>query len=701
MHRLKTAEVIGISAKVYDYNSIGNITKKSDFSSLYNYDQTGNAGPNAVTSATLITGPIISYEYDARGNRITDTVGTVPRASYQYDYNNLLIEASSSISNGDVQNLEFNYGPDNQRYRKYDENKNEITLYANKDYEQIYKNGFLSQYKYYITSYMTITNGITKTFMQKDRLGSTTQILDESGNVLHTKSYDAFGKPRNGDWSDTSALFQAKLEFSDPNGTIDITKRGFTDHEHLDDMQLIHMNGRMYDYNNGRFLSVDPFIQDPTSTQAMNPYSYLGNNPLSGTDPTGYLKAQCGKEICNIKKVERVNRPGSRIKGSGIKFSGTKESGGKFSISVDSATGEVFNSNGIDSITITGASTKSGKGISDTGKPSNVSKFLGAIVDNFSEIVQGAVNGAIDQATDETSQLIAKTIISAVDPREDFKEAKNCVFGDGSCLGTAINIISRKLDAVVDVYKVIKRSGVCCFVAGTQVLTKDGYKNIEDVKLGELVWAKNVETGESDWKPVSKIYVEHDRGIYHIRLRKSDGNIINIEATDDHPFYVVDHGWKTTVELQVNDKIETKEVGSVVVVSVEDEHREDTTYNFEIADFHTYYVTEFGVLVHNGVDCDPKLTNSTHANVRKTQGRLTSTAYSDLQNARNADIFVQADGRFVIRGRNSREHIIDANGELITTINKRTKKAHQNLIGTERFPATVEEIEKVKSFIGN
>jgi len=38
-----------------------------------------------------------------------------------------------------------------------------------------------------------------------------------------------------------------------------------------------------------------------------------------------------------------------------------------------------------------------------------------------------------------------------------------------------------------------------------------------------------------------------------------------------------------------------------VVVSVEDERREDTTYNFEIADFHTYYVTEFGVLVHN---CD-------------------------------------------------------------------------------------------------
>jgi hypothetical protein len=45
----------------------------------------------------------------------------------------------------------------------------------------------------------------------------------------------------------------------------------------------------MYDYNNGRFLSVDPFIQSPTSTQSMNPYTYIFNNPLSGTDPSGYI----------------------------------------------------------------------------------------------------------------------------------------------------------------------------------------------------------------------------------------------------------------------------------------------------------------------------------------------------------------------------------------------------------------------------
>ncbi|WP_258405192.1 RHS repeat-associated core domain-containing protein [Shewanella mesophila] len=48
------------------------------------------------------------------------------------------------------------------------------------------------------------------------------------------------------------------------------------------------MNGRVYDYNLGRFMSVDPLIQSPTSTQSVNPYSYIMNNPLAGTDPTGY-----------------------------------------------------------------------------------------------------------------------------------------------------------------------------------------------------------------------------------------------------------------------------------------------------------------------------------------------------------------------------------------------------------------------------
>lgn len=86
------------------------------------------------------------------------------------------------------------------------------------------------------------------------------------------------------------------------------------------------MNGRVYDYNLGRFMSVDPVIQSPTNSQSINPYSYIMNNPLSGTDPTGYAScsaddaASCQEVAENLEKGEtaditqKQSVTGSRIK---------------------------------------------------------------------------------------------------------------------------------------------------------------------------------------------------------------------------------------------------------------------------------------------------------------------------------------------------------------------------------------------------
>lgn|GEM_PF-3301514 len=60
-------------------------------------------------------------------------------------------------------------------------------------------------------------------------------------------------------------------------------------HEHLEEVALTHMNGRIYDAYAGRFLSADPFIQFQFYLQSYNRYSYLLNLPLNGSDPTGYF----------------------------------------------------------------------------------------------------------------------------------------------------------------------------------------------------------------------------------------------------------------------------------------------------------------------------------------------------------------------------------------------------------------------------
>jgi RHS repeat-associated protein len=63
--------------------------------------------------------------------------------------------------------------------------------------------------------------------------------------------------------------------------------RGFTGHEHLDELGFVHMNGRIYDPLLGRFLSPDPLIQAAELLQNYNRYSYVLNNPLRHTDPSG------------------------------------------------------------------------------------------------------------------------------------------------------------------------------------------------------------------------------------------------------------------------------------------------------------------------------------------------------------------------------------------------------------------------------
>jgi hypothetical protein len=140
--------------------------------------------------------------------------------------------------------------------------------------------------------------------------------------------------------------------------------------------------------------------------------------------------------------------------------------------------------------------------------------------------------------------------------------------------------------------------GVCCFVAGTKVLAKDGYKNIEDIQLGELVYSKDVETGEQGWKPVTQLFQKY-RLIYELVVIAENGEEKLIKTTDDHPFYVVSQGWVNTIDLQPGYAIETGEDGWVTVKSVLTRDVYDVTYNLEVADYHTYYATELDLLVHN------------------------------------------------------------------------------------------------------
>ena len=166
---------------------------------------------------------------------------------------------------------------------------------------------------------------------------------------------------------------------------------------------------------------------------------------------------------------------------------------------------------------------------------------------------------------------------------------------------TGLGVGVRAGDKGIDAARASNKSPcpLSCFVAGTQVLTKEGYKGIDNIQVGDLVWATNVETNESAWKKVTHRWTVLDKDIYEIGIVSPEGSYQTIESTESHPFYVIGKGWVNTVDLTLGDQFINNEGVPIKVSSLKSLNRRDTAYNFTVEDYHTYFVTEQNVLVHN------------------------------------------------------------------------------------------------------
>jgi intein/homing endonuclease len=138
-----------------------------------------------------------------------------------------------------------------------------------------------------------------------------------------------------------------------------------------------------------------------------------------------------------------------------------------------------------------------------------------------------------------------------------------------------------------------------CFVSGTKVHTKEGLKNIEDIQVGELVVSKDENTGNVSFKPVVQLFRNEGKQVYFVNVINSNGQREQIGATAEHPFWVEGIGWVKTENLRKNDSLITSDSKQAIVISIKLDAKLHTTYNFEVADYHTYFVGEGGVWVHN------------------------------------------------------------------------------------------------------
>jgi uncharacterized protein (TIGR02594 family) len=285
------------------YDQLGNIISKTGegVSNLGSYQYNGGngclqlgepgaAGPHAVSN---VNGKTYCYDFNGNNTAVLKNDVVIRQIRYTgYDLAETVIRDEVTAKGAVRAQVSFRYGTDRSMIKRVDSTisgvQNKTTYYVGN--VEFIREGITSSTKRYIGGYLVITNvgnnPAVFDYLLRDSLGSIDTIASETGVLKSRQSFNAHGQRRQAaqpgvtaSWN-TLSLFQASLF------NTSTTTQGYTGHEQLDQVGLVHMNARLYDPELGRFIQADDFVE-PEATQGLNRYSYVLNNPMSATDPSG------------------------------------------------------------------------------------------------------------------------------------------------------------------------------------------------------------------------------------------------------------------------------------------------------------------------------------------------------------------------------------------------------------------------------
>ncbi|WP_269531870.1 Ig-like domain-containing protein [Chitinimonas sp. BJYL2] len=309
LHSLKAGPNGSIVDQTYEYDSIGRLETKLDplgyGLTTYEHDELNRlrkaTWDNQTQEVTYFSNGNIqtktgvgTYAYNLAGkphavSGVTGTLNGVANPTFTYDANgNMQSGAGRTFTwfsfnqpkqiTGNGRTVNFLYDEDHLRVKEVDGNTTTYTINPRLDlghgYQRVVKDGIATEKVYVsvtgkaIAAIETKAGTATIEYMHHDVLGSVVAITNEQAQIVVRFRYDPWGK---------------RLLMEGASGE----RRGFTGHEELTDLGLVNMNGRIYDPVLGRFISADPFIQDLLDYQNANRYSYVLNDPLRLTDPSG------------------------------------------------------------------------------------------------------------------------------------------------------------------------------------------------------------------------------------------------------------------------------------------------------------------------------------------------------------------------------------------------------------------------------
>ncbi len=584
--RLKVEETDGDSSRTveYEYDDVyrlisETVTDESGTTvTSYTYDKNSNRLTKTVGEEVteysynelnqLISETGIEYSYDLNGNLI-EKKALAETTTYTYNKRNRLIRVTAQ-NGADVNVEEYLYDYAGNRTAKIQEFK--TTYYL------VDTNGALSQVlaEYdengtLITSYTRADQLISqerdgvKSYYLYDGFDSVRMLTDDEGTVTDTYTYNAFGN----------------LISSTGETVNDFLYRG----EQFDSFTgLYYLRARYMNPSTGTFITMDEYAGSIFEPVSLHKYLYANANPVMYSDPSGYMSV--GQLI------------GSMAIGAILGSMITATLSGIFSALITGLKG----GNTRDVLDAFYEGFESGKyiGIALGALGSLAAEYFVAryIMFALEAIFAGiSVRSGVEDLDD--GYIEAGALEIGIGLLLVFSSARNALVGAKMQAASAQNA-SQTAQTTTNNSNTNTCTADSCFTGDTLILGEEGQKRIDEIEIGNKVWAYNIETGEMELKEVLNVFIKENKEILH--LETSNGQ--NINTTTNHPFYVIDKGWVAAGDLEKGDELYTADGDIATVTSFEIERFAEpvTVYNLEVYDFHTYFVGCEHILVHNSYD---------------------------------------------------------------------------------------------------
>ncbi|WP_025124108.1 RHS repeat-associated core domain-containing protein [Myroides odoratimimus] len=282
LDRLLKETTNGSVINEYTYDFRGRVTSNTEVGK-YNYNDTDyrleNINFNEKGSKMLQERGFVNVKYNAFKSPYELVLDKKTKIEYEFS----ILKSRFASYYGSLESK------DKQPIQKYYSSDKAIEIVISKDKTQIISYITGDAYSANYIQINEVKSGAIETspknyYLHRDNLQSIIGISDINGNIVEQRFFDAWGNLKGAKIGGTDVKIN---QFGWASGLL--LDRGYTGHEHLYTVGLIHMNGRIYDPQLRRFMSPDNFVQDNTNTQSYNRYGYVLNNPLLYTDPSGEI----------------------------------------------------------------------------------------------------------------------------------------------------------------------------------------------------------------------------------------------------------------------------------------------------------------------------------------------------------------------------------------------------------------------------